>query len=168
VGIRETLNQNPGLTTGVTAGIIILALVLIIWSNLSGGGSASNGGSVSKLYYSDDDGKTWYADDVSKVPPYDHNGKQAVRAHVYKCKDGKLFVGYLEELNSDYRTKLEKAKSAPGGRGALLEDAMIGGMEFKKPGPNNKWVRQMTPDAQKVLDVTCPDGSRETLEQVIP
>jgi hypothetical protein len=166
VGIRETLNQNPGLTTGVTAGIIVVALGIIIWQAAGGSGSAPSG--PNKLFYSDDDGATYFADDVTKVPPFDHNGKPAVRAHVYKCKDGKKFVGYLERVNADFRARMEKARPGPGGQAALMEDAMIGGMEYKKPGATNKWVRQMTPDAQKVMDVTCPDGNREELEQLTP
>ena len=55
MGIRETLNENPKITTGVTAGIIGVTLIWIIWSNLGGGGAATinDGGQV---FFTDDDG----------------------------------------------------------------------------------------------------------------
>jgi hypothetical protein len=37
VGLRETLNQNPAVTTGATIAIIALALAAIVWQ-LNGGG----------------------------------------------------------------------------------------------------------------------------------
>ena len=165
MGIRETLNQNPGITTGVTAGIIVVALALVIWQASGGGESVS---SSSKIYYSDDDGKTFFADEVRKITPFDHGGKEAVRAYVYTCDGGKTkFVGYLSRYTADFRARMEKAKGAPGGEAAMMEDAAIGGMEYKKPG-DAKWARQMTPEAQRIFDVKCPNGSRENLEQATP
>ena len=88
MGIRETLNKNPGITTGATAGIILLAVGFIIYQ-LSGGGTPSV---ATKAYFTIDDGKTWFSDDINKVPPFDKDGKQAVKAYVYECPGGKPFV----------------------------------------------------------------------------
>jgi len=49
---------------------------------------------VTTVFFSDDDGKTFYADSVFNFPPYSHNGNQANRAFVYKC-DHEEFVGFL-------------------------------------------------------------------------
>jgi hypothetical protein len=38
VGIRETVNQNPAITTGATLLIIALAIVAIVWQLNSGAG----------------------------------------------------------------------------------------------------------------------------------
>ena len=35
-------------------------------------------------YFSDDDGKTYFQDDASKIAPFDHNGKQAVSAYLFR------------------------------------------------------------------------------------
>jgi hypothetical protein len=93
VGIRESLNQNPGITTGVTAGIIIIALGFIIWQS-----TRSDRPSLpTKMYYTDDDGATKFSDDITKVPPFDHKGKPAVRARVFTCDGGKnQFVADLD------------------------------------------------------------------------
>src|SRR5215210_5554852 len=90
VGIRETINKNPTQTAAITAGIIVLALILIIWQACSGGGS----GTIGKSYYTIDDGKTYFVDASNKIPPFMHEGKEAVRAHVFTCDNGKTkFVG---------------------------------------------------------------------------
>src|SRR6476661_5482886 len=70
VGIRETLNQNPKIVTGVTAAIIVIALVFIFWPS-SGGASGDGSGAtgVGKAFYSSDDGQHWFQDDVHKLPP---------------------------------------------------------------------------------------------------
>ena len=38
MGLRETLNENPGLTTAATAIIIVAAIVFIVISMFRGGG----------------------------------------------------------------------------------------------------------------------------------
>ncbi len=45
--------------------------------------------SVQGVLYSDDDGKTWFADSVYRVAPFDHNGKTAVAAQIYTYEDGR-------------------------------------------------------------------------------
>ena len=41
MGIREALNQNPAITTGATAGLIVVALVFIFWTTFGGDRSAA-------------------------------------------------------------------------------------------------------------------------------
>src|SRR5690554_2534860 len=55
VGIRETLNQNPGITTGVTAGIIVLALIFIVISMFS----SNRPPRYDNYYFTVDDGATY-------------------------------------------------------------------------------------------------------------
>src|SRR5436305_1558500 len=61
VGIRETVNQNRGVTIGAVAGVIVLAMVMIF--RTVGGDSAPSvtGGSPAKCWYSIDDGQNYFA-----------------------------------------------------------------------------------------------------------
>ena len=167
MGIRETLNKNPAITTAATAGIVLIAIIVIIWQ-LWGGSSPIVSSAASQMYYSVDDGKTYFADDASKIPPYDYNGKTAVRALVFDCGDGKPFVGLLQRYTKEARAKLEKAQSGQPGD-LLMEDIEITGLEVKKPGTGDTgWVRQTDPRAGAVSRVTCPDGKVENLRAVTP
>ena len=175
MGIRETLNQNPSITTGATIGVILLALGFIVYQIVGVGDGVS---AVTEMYYTTDDGKTYFADDVNKVSPFDHNGQEAVRAYVFSCDNKSTqFVAYLERMTPEAKKKLEESRakaadpSAPGGPGGPggmeMEFLMMEGMEVKKPGDAN-WSKRNSPEAEKAFQVTCPDGKNENLMIVLP
>ena len=159
MGIRETLNENPRFTTGITIGIIVLVLGFIGWQIWGGlGSSTADGGSSggTKAYFSDDDGKNYFADDATKVPPFDHGGKQAVRAHVIKC-DGKTFVNHLERYTPDGKKKMEAMGGKPPvGDPTAVEQIRSNGMEFKRPGDKD-WIRGNDPRVGEVTRWQCKD-----------
>jgi hypothetical protein len=161
------MNRNPGITTGVTAGIIVLALLFIIWSNWS---SSSVGGATGgKSYYTEDDGVTYFADDNTKIPPFDHNGKQAVRAYVFQCKGGKPFVQYLERYTPDAKTKLEANRTKKTPDIGLLEGINFEGLEVKKAkAPADKWIKQSSPAYAQIVQPKCPDGDASQIISVMP
>jgi hypothetical protein len=171
MGIRETLNQNPSITTGTTIGVIVLALAFIVYQLFSSG---DGGSTVTQMYYTSDDGKTYFADEVTKAAPFDHDGQQAVRAYVYSCEGSSTeFVAYLERLTAEGKKKLEdaRAKSAAGGSGnvdaqlLMLQSTLA--LEVKKPG-DAKWVNSNSPEGEKIRRVTCPDGKGESPTIVLP
>ncbi len=170
MGIREQLNQNPAITTGVTIGIIVIALGFIVWQLFGGSGGPSP---VTEMYYTVDDGQTRFADDATKVAPFDHDGKEAVRCYVFKCSDGKEFVAYMERMTKDAKAKYEaavKAQQNPNENGqAMMEAEMLAieGTEVKKPG-ESKWVRRNSPEGERVTIINCPDGNNAALEIVLP
>lgn len=169
MGIRETLNKNPAITTGVTAGIVVIAIGIIIWQLWGGSGPSYTGSGVAKQYFSDDDGATYFADDSTKIPPFDHNGKQAVRALVFQCGSGQPFVGMLQRYTKEAKAKLEKAQSGKGAGEMVMEDIEITGLEVKKPKTGETgWVKQTDPKAGAVNRVTCPDGKVDQLRAVTP
>lgn len=179
MGIRESLNQNPAITTGVTIGIIVAALFWpfprwgIVWQLF---GSDDMPGEVTEMYYTTDDGANYFADDVHKLSPFTHDGKEAVRCYVYTCDNGKTkFVAYLERLTQDAKKKMEAAQEAlkkadpnqPPPPGTDTEIIQQEGTEVKKPG-DAKWVKRNTPEGDKIIQPTCPDGKNENLNIVLP
>jgi hypothetical protein len=169
VGIRETLNENPRLTTGITIGMIVLVLAFIVYQIKGGsitspeGGGSSNG---AKVYFSDDDGKTYFADDITKVPPFDHSGKQAVRAHVLQC-DGKTFVNHLERYTPEGKKKLESlGGKLPAGDPTVSEGIRTTGLEVKRPGEKD-WIRGSNdPRFGDVTRWQCKD--LENAQELVP
>lgn len=174
MGIRETLNQNPAITTGVTIGIIVIALGFIVWQIIGGDGSPN---AVTEMYYTTDDGANYFADDANKLSPFQHEGKEAVRCYVFTCDDRKTqFVAYLERLTPDAKKKMEAAmeaqkKADPNNQGGPppvdTEYIAQEGTEVKKPGAP-KWVRRNSTEGEKVIQPTCPDGKNDKLNIVLP
>lgn len=180
MGIREKINQNQGITTGVTVGVIVLALIFIIWQLVGGN---SRGTIPTQAFFTIDDGKTWFADDINKLPPFDHEGKQAVRAIIFKCKGGKPFVGHLERYTPEAKAQIEKmresmknmSKDGKGGPmmpppGPMMGDITFSGMEVKAAGaPDNTWVKMADfQKAQEITKIKCPDGDSSEIQPVVP
>ena len=172
MGLRETLNRNPAITTGATIAIIVVAL---IWISLQMFGSNRPPQST-KGYFTTDDGKNWFADSLDNLPPYMHEGKEAVRAYLYKCGDGKTFVAYLERYTPEAKKIIEKSRATLKAnpqdimaRESAFSMAVQNGREAKKalvPGPwiqNRDYIRY-----SQVVQINCPEGQSDSLEQVQP
>jgi hypothetical protein len=167
VGIREQLNQKPAITTGVTIAIIVIAFAFILYQLIGGDGSTSV---PTKQYYTTDDGKNLFSDDPAKVPPFDHEGKPAVRAMVFTCDARKTqFVAYLERMTPEAKAKLEAAEAnktpSPTDPMPDREMLLMEGVEVKKPN-DTKWIKRASAEGSKITDVTCPSGG--TLDVVTP
>ncbi len=175
--IRQTLNENPGLTTGVTAAVMSLALIVVLWQGCAGprGGRGGSG----KAYFSADDGKSFFADDATRVPPFrvhrpghgDH-GKLAVRAQVFQCGEGEPFVWVLEKYEEPERKKLEAAVSARGPRVASAVLMHLDGLLVKRPGGTARsWVKLSARTRKRYAEVVtpvCPSGGNDRPARVLP
>ena len=169
MGIRQTINEKPQITMAVTGAIILIAL-LYIAVHTFGGGPASH--AVKPLaFFSDDDGQTYFVDDGVKIPPFDHNGKQAYKAMVYRCEGGKPFVAYLQRCNDEQRAQFEAAaaKGDTPAVGNML--ALSIPLESKKPGQKN-WVsangKGGYPEYQRATMPVCPEGGSGKPLPVLP
>jgi hypothetical protein len=158
VGIRETLNKNQTLTTGATIGIIVIAIVIIVWQMMPEKPQRI----LTKAYYTVDDGKTWFEDTADKLAPYDHEGKEAVRAHLFRCgENGEKFVGYLEKLDPRAKARLDEFNSNPSNKGRVMPgqaEMEEGARLVKRPGAP-KWMPEASPNAAQITTIKCKDGS---------
>lgn len=152
MGIREKVNNNPLIVTGLVV-VAVIVVVLVIALQLRQLSPAVE----DQAFYSDDDGKTWFTDSTSRIPPYEKDGKVAVRAYVYKCKGvAEPFVGYLARYTDTARKQLLDAQ-AKGLAGNI--PVPPNALEFKKPG-ETVWTQQ-------AIGVMCPNGRVEDLERVL-
>jgi hypothetical protein len=166
VGLRETLNENPAITTRVTLVVLLFAIGIIVWQLLPPPKQ------IPKDFYTIDDGKTTFVDNAAKYPPFLHDGKPAVRARVFTC-DGKVnFVAWLERFSPQARNKLEQAAKAPHDSNSEINTADIesAGLQVKLPGvPDNEWTTQS--NLEKYTTITnpkCPDGKDQSPSPVMP
>lgn len=166
MGLRETLNKNP-IIVYAAAAVLIGTAGYFIFGQIKGGVGKATG-----AYYTSDDGKTWFEDDINKAVPYTVDGKETYRAYVFSCK-GNKFVGFVEKYTPEYKAIVEKANavraklaSEPAKQGPQMDppeiqQAVLGGINgrlIKKPG-DTKWYRQSEPGASNAADVKCPDGT---------
>jgi hypothetical protein len=158
VGVRELIRGRQSVA-GVVAGLVIVGAAYAIYVQARDLGPAGPG----KFFYSNDDGRTVFVDDNTKLPPFDKDGKPAYRAHVFEC-GGKRVVGYLERYTPEAVKAMEVAKTYKGtGKPPpnVHELATLGttGLQVKKPG-DAKWVSQGDAKrATKIRVFRCPDGS---------
>lgn len=167
MSVREAIEKKPAVTAAAVGGVVVAAVVWSIYVLRPDSGSAPN-----KAYYSDDDGKTTFVDSIDRVPPFDHNGKTAVRALVYTIDDHRTsFVGCLERYTPEAARRLNASHDAvAAGKPATADPASpafaIEGTEFKKPG-DPKWLPGRDLQArQNLLNGVAPAG--QTLDSVLP
>ncbi len=164
MNIRKILEQNQGGAAAVLLAIIAILVGAIGYRSFVNAGPDR---ATDKAFYSVDDGRSYFLDDADKISGFDHEGRPAYRAHVFRAADGAPFVGYLERLTPEARERLAAADqprhadpAAP--RGPALRD-----QEIKKPGDAG-WTKRSEPAALRVLDIRAPGGSRDALEPVLP
>jgi hypothetical protein len=154
MGLRESLEKRKGVSVGISALFLVAAIAVIFNENRS-----SQTTRIDRAFYSDDDGQTYFVDEVDKLVPFDHNGKQAYRAYVFKCSSGKEFVGYVSRYSDTARAKLEELKAQPYNQVAQqIADTASAGTEFKKPG-DSTWYSQASAGGAGILVPKSPDGS---------
>ncbi len=161
MGFRETMDEKPWIGAAAAGGLVLIAIIIAVWTLF---GSSPGSTDDKAAAFSDDDGKTWFNEDSAKIAPFQHNGKEAVRAYIYESK-GKNFVGYLERYTPEGKAAMEKLRGGTGmPDGRLLALTNGGGREVKRPGSGGaagKWARGDTEEAVKIMDVKSPDGSSD-------
>lgn len=156
MGLRETINQKKGLTTGVALLVMVGAIAFLAYQVFNTGANASS--EAMQAFYSTDDGKSFFQADSSNHSPFMHEGKEAYQAHMFTCDDGQtLFVGYLSRLPAEALAKVKAAQGGPPDEyDRVLSQAYAEG-EIKRPG-DATWVKRGTPAAAKVARPPCPNG----------
>jgi hypothetical protein len=164
MSVREKISAKPWFGAAA-AGALLLIGVVVIFIQLSGHSAPAP---RDEAFFSTDDGKTWFADGASKVAPFDKDGKQAFRAHVFRSADGKEFVGYLERFKPDAKRALESSGKAPNSKVSenfsAVQSAYVNGREVKRPG-DPKWTSvESVRDAAKITIIKSPGGGSDVVE----
>jgi len=171
MSIRESLSSNKSVGMGVACAIIIVSVGTIAYQVV---GMRNPARSELRVYYSVDDGTTFFVDGEERLPPFSYSGGTAVRAHVFEGSNGP-FVGYLERFNSESRRIITKVNDAvktakPGDKPppelALVSNAQRNGREVKKPGAG-QWVSIRSSAAQGIMKVNR-QGSNESAKELRP
>ena len=141
MNIRQKLEDHQLLVIAIAIAIILGAIVLIFVQQRAASTSVKT-----DVFFTVDDGTTLFSDDSTRQPPFDYNGKQAVRAFVFSCDGGShRFVQYLMKIRS-------AAIQIPGAPPQQSTTPMV-----KKPG-DSVWVNINSPKALPIYLPVCPAG----------
>jgi hypothetical protein len=153
------LKDHPRVAAGI--GVAALAIGIGFIAIQLGGGIAGLRGD--RAFFTTDDGATTFVDSADRLPPFDQDGKQAVRAYLFEC-NGKRFVNHLERFTPE-RQKLAqaaadalKAGKSPPRPPASAGQTVNWGVEYKKPGDKNWVAGGDLAKVSKLLQAKCPDG----------
>lgn len=170
MGLREAINRNAGFAIGAAAVLVVIAVVVVLRAGRTQEAQPV-AGATGISHYTIDDGATWFADRMDKIPPFKKDGKDAVRAYVYRDASGKEFVSHMERYTPEaLRALAALATMTPEQRGLEDPASLAGGLEgieVKRP-KETTWVRASEPRAQQIMQPRSPDGKRDGLQFVVP
>jgi hypothetical protein len=157
MSVIESIRNRKGLSTWLAAGMIVLAGLIMIWNTRSNIPS-----DATKAFYTVDDGDTYFIDDLNKAYPFDHDGKQAYRAYVFKSKSsGKKFVAFIERMNDIGRARMEELLTQPREKAKTqIAHLLANCTEVKRPH-GTEWAAVNTPAYGMIMNPTGPDGSKD-------
>ncbi|MGF1635137.1 MAG: hypothetical protein ACFCVE_14895 [Phycisphaerae bacterium] len=164
MSIREAMNRHTGLTKAAAFFLIAVAVVAAVDNFSPAGEQARNSDTA---YFSDDNGATYFEADASSPSGFDHDGRPAYRAYVFKAEDGEPFVGYLERLTPEAEAKLQALTEEERADPRKINGITQGNQQIRAPG-DERWLDRTDPAARRVLKITAPDGTSENLEPVMP
>ena len=141
MSLREKINQDPKLGIGIGAAILVIAVVFIVVQSRGGKKQVLPPDDTTKGYFTDDDGATTFVADLTNVPPFDHNGKTAVRVKMFVAANGQKFIGWLEQYDAATKKKLDARLDA--NKGELPEriiNTEVQQVQVKKKG-DKTWAK---------------------------
>src|SRR5581483_3966904 len=106
MSIREKINNDRKFGVLLGGVLIVAAVVFAVYEFR---GMARGVSVLNTTYYSDDDGKTFFKDDIYKFPPFDHDGKTANAAVIFSTPQSGDFVGYLMRYTPAAKKQLDDA-----------------------------------------------------------
>ncbi|MBV8780277.1 MAG: hypothetical protein JO353_02665 [Phycisphaerae bacterium] len=165
--VRELLRQRPWIGIAVCFGAVLIAAASV-WATLRSSEPAMPLMPAS-VFFSDDDGKTYFADDSARISGFDHAGKTAYQAAVFQCGHGSPFVGYLIKFNASGKSALEQIPDAERRANSSQAWGIRQTSSLIKRPSDKSWISlDGAAAANQVLNPPCPDNSSDTPHQILP
>src|SRR5439155_26864842 len=169
MGVREAMSKRPKIAAGVALALTTAAVVIVVLQMIELRAAPELAGEPERAFFTIDDGRTWFVDDATQLAPFQHDGKEAVRAYVFEC-NGKRFVNHLERYTEEGKKAMmrlrEVVKKGPPS-GALVAAAQQRGRELKRPG-DAKWTPSSDSAAAIIATPKCPQGATGEATVIFP
>lgn len=162
MGLREKLNENPAIATAVAAGIILVALIILGWSLLSGGDTVAPIGE-NNAFYTTDNGQSWEPGDYYDIYAEPAGGQEKFRVQLFKwTEDGEPFVGWMERMTPIARKAYREAMASGTGDPLMMApEEAVQGLHVARPVSGNadpKWEAVNTPKGAAIMQPPAKDG----------
>ena len=171
MSVREAVNRHAWVAAGAAVLLVGVAVVAVVRSGRSSGDSDAPPGATGLAHYTTDDGATWFIDDANKLPPFKKDGREMVRAYVYRDASGTEFVSHLERYTPEAQRALAAMAALPPEQRGLQDPAStaggLDGIEVKRP-KDTAWVRASDPRGQTIMQPLSPNGTSDGLTLVAP
>lgn len=153
--MRRWIDEHRGLV-GLMGMVVVFAIAAFVFFSR---GDSESGSSGDEVWFTTDDGKTWFAMPSSTLAPAEKDGKTAVRAHVFVC-EGEKYVGYLERLSPDAARRIKSG---------MFDPMLSAAIEVKAPGTGDTgWLRISDPAAAGLMQPKCPKHPGKPVAAVHP
>ena len=173
--IRDWLRAHPSAATGIAAGALVVAVVLMLLQ-IRGSG-APEPEVQDQIYYSADDGASFFPAQRQQSPIKTEDGRTAVKAHVYKCLECEgtpLFINHLER-HAAQGAATQPSADEPAGptvpyqnyKEATQMVRAYSAIQVKKP-QQRQWVPAGTANATAIMTGRCPVNANHPVQPVLP
>jgi hypothetical protein len=164
VSLRQAINQKPAVAATAVGCVALLGVLFIVRMSSATG---QTNDVPARAYFTVDDGKSYFEDDLEKIPPFTTaEGKTAYRAVVVKCGNGQPYVSHLERYAEADRKSLMDTLQKPTGRNTVLLEVEANALsmaEVKKPLTGDKgWITAGGRNGRQyeaLAQPKCRDGS---------
>lgn len=169
MSLREGLAKKPP-AVGISIGVVLVLIAAVVLSRTFWPERKAD---LSRAFYTDDDGQSWFLDSATRITPFDHNGREAVVAHVYSYAEGKKqFCSYLAKFTPEAKAQLSRATEEAVRAGKPAESVGLyrdpaftrRGVLVKAAGAAGQWIPYGDPKALPIFSIHAPDGS--TVDEV--
>ena len=162
------INKSPKIAYGVVAALAVV-VASVAWSQFR------SPPELTRSWFTIDDGKTYFADDITKVPPFTKDLKTVYGCEVFTCDGGKTtFVGFLVRYRDGAEQELKSLVKPAASSGTEMEDYFarrnaieVRTREVKRPQTgDNGWVLERSGDeGPAITNVKCtmPGGVLESV-----
>lgn len=149
--MRTWINENPVLATGVAAGLLALALGVLL-----AGAWPTRAGGPAEVYFWDLETNEPFAGQGDAFPPLTApSGGVGVRAHLFTCGECEPdeWFGYLETYTDEAWAYFEEEGEFPG----LETDTLVRALD------GDRWIPAASAAAERLydaIDAVCPTPPR--------
>jgi len=162
--LRGWINKN-GRPLMAASAVVLIVAALFSAAQLRSGGRPPLPVIADRAFFTSDDGATQFVDSIDRIPPFDHEGRPAVKAYMFSCDTGKhLWVQYLEKMTDAGAKQMAQFRSSPPGAAASPgNDCWL----VKKPG-DDSWTPRANPASQAITQPQYPGCDPASIREASP